>query len=155
PSDAERLRAALVRAEQETLRLLAEVVGDVDLPEKRQLSVQRGDLGNRLRHEILMLDRNDRQLEADQLTHLARPRPRCVDYGGAEGLAVGPADPPLAAPRALESGHSRMPAHPSSPIPRALDQGLRQARRIHVPVIRIPDCTQEPARLDERVQTSD
>src|SRR5262249_55224893 len=36
-SDAERLRAPLVRTEQEALRLLPEVVRDVDLPEERQL----------------------------------------------------------------------------------------------------------------------
>jgi hypothetical protein len=102
-----------------------------------------------------VLHRNDRQIEADQLAYLARPRPRRIDHDVGEKVALARHDPPLAPPRALEPGHSCVPLDPRAPIARPFGQRMRHARRIDVPVVRVPHRPEEAARLDKRVEPAD
>ena len=155
PADAERLGLPLVRTQEKALRLLAQVVRGVDLPEERQLAAERRDLGNRLRHEVLVLHRDDREVQPRQLPDLARPRAGGVhDDLGADLPLIGD-DPPLAAGGPRDARHPGAPADPGATVAGALDQGLRHARRVDVAVLRVPHRAQEPARVDERVEPAD
>ncbi len=77
-----------------------------------------------------------------------------IDDLGQEVAPIGD-DPPLAAGGPLDAGHPRVPVDPRAPVTRALDEGLGHARRVDVPVLRVPDRPQQAARLDERMQAPD
>ena len=95
----------LVGAEQQPLALLPRIEPGRGLRHVGQLVGQRGDLGDRLGHQVMMLDRHQRQHRAGQRRHLAGPQAGGIDDEiGADG-AGGRDDVPLAQPPASDRPH--------------------------------------------------
>jgi hypothetical protein len=73
------LRIALERPDQQRLALLPHVVRRVRVTQDRQLALQPHDLAQRRRDDVVVLERDERQVSAGEAAHLTCPLARRVD----------------------------------------------------------------------------
>ena len=98
----------------------------------------------RLRHDILMLDRDHWNIKPQHLARLAREIAGCRNNMLANNVALVRFDEPLAGRRPLDAGHGRVPVDLRAAVPCALGQRLRQVGRLDIPVIGMLDCADQP-----------
>ena len=80
----------LVDADQHALLVLAHVGEPLEVHDHRQFGFQRGDLGDRLGQEVMMLERRQREVEPDHPADLLRPQASGIDHMlGVDGPGLG------------------------------------------------------------------
>ena len=140
----------LVGPEDEAVAFLAQVVADVRVAHQRQEAAVGLDLGDRLGHQVLVLQRHDRQVRA-------RPcgRPRRARYPAAlttisqvmspGAVAIRHSPDGCARSRLVRGGRSRRRR------PGALGERLGDLRRVDVAVVRVPQPADDVVGLEEGV----
>ena len=148
----------LVRPEDPAQPLLAKIIGCVALAQDRQLLVARFAVGLERRIDVgddeLVLDRNDRDLEADHLGRGAGIVAGSRDHVLGANVAFGRLDDPFIVV-ALDPRHG----HPLDDLgtghPGPLGQCHRDVHRCDVPVGRVPERAHETLGIDQRPQLLD
>ncbi len=148
PSSAQGRGAALERPDEQAGALLADVVGLVGVAEDRQLRLPSAQLVDRVRDDVVVLERDDRQLDPRQATELRRPLPGRVDDDLGPDLAGRRPQSP-AGPRPLDRRHGRPPEDLSVGPGR---ERAGEARRVDVPVGREVGGREDSLRIDERME---
>ena len=126
-------RVALERPDDQATALLARVERVVRIAEDRQLDRARLDLWHRVGQQIMVLHRDDRQLDAGEPSHLAGPLARGDDDVLGPNVALGRRHSPATA-LADELRHSGVTQNGGAAIDGPFRERVRQARRIDVPV---------------------
>ncbi len=152
-------RAGLVGPEDEAAVLLAHVPGRIRLAQHAHLGQAEAlaleHRRMRLGHDVLVLDRDDRDVEPDHGAGAAREIAGRRDDVLAQDVATVGLDEPLAGRRALDGRHARLAVDLGAAAARAFREGLRQIRRLDVAVARMPDGADHAIRLAERPELLD
>ena len=146
-------RAVLVGTEDEAAILLAHVPGGIGFAQHahfgKALLLARDDRRMGLGHDVLVLDRDDRDVEPDHGAGLAGE----VAGGRHNVLAgdralVGLDDPAISLAR--DPGHARVPIDRGAELARALRHRLGQVGRLDIAVVGMLDGAQDPVRFAKR-----
>ena len=141
-----------VGAEQQALAFLAEVDVALVIDTGRQLLVARGDLGNGLGDQVMVLHRLHRQVQAGQMADFARPQAAGVDdVLGVDRALVGD-HVPAAVGALVGFDHAGVGVVAAAELLRRLGVGIGHAGRIDVAVERVPQRGDVALRIDQRVQ---
>src|SRR5690606_3356031 len=134
--------------------LLAHVPGTVGFtynPDCRQaMATPFLDRRMRLGHDVLVLDRDHRDVDADHLSRLAGEVAGTGDDVFGSDLALIRGHLPEAGRLLLDTGHRGVAVDGGAAVARALCQRLRQVRRLDIAVIGVLDRAEQPVRLAER-----
>ncbi len=109
------------------------------------------DLGDRLGHQVLVLQRYERQVEPDHAADLARPVAGGVDHDLAADRAVPGRDPPFAGRGALDRPHRIVAVDHSAGSAGALGERLGDLGGVDVAVVRVPQPAKDVVGLEEGV----
>ena len=147
-------RSLLVRPEQQAARLLAQVPGAVALAQHPHLGqaplVTRNDLRMRLGHDILVLDRHHRHVEADHGAGPAREIAGGADHMlGQDVTLVGP-DQPLAGGLLADAGDPGLAVDLGAALARSFGQRLGDVGRLDVAILRMADRADDAVDVAER-----
>ena len=146
------LRIALERPDQQRLALLPHVVRRVRVTQDRQLALQPHELAQRRRDDVVVLERDERQVGAGEPADLTSPLARRINDDVGTNLS-GPRLEQPAAAVAADARHRR-PA-PDPHVRGATDERVRQPCRIDVAVRRQVRGGDDAARVHERVQVGE
>ncbi len=137
---------------EKALALLPQVILAVAVGDRRQAAIHRGDFGDGLGDEILMLGRHQGQLDPRQRRHLAAPEAGGVDHPVGVDIALRRFDNPCAV-RLLDRRCHRCEAidlGPAHPCARGI--GIGHARGIDVAAIGLVHDAADAVEIDKRVQ---
>ena len=152
-------RALLVGAEDEALALLAHVVGGVALAEHREfrqaLLLALLQFGRRLGDEILVLDGDDGDVEADHGGGLARPGAGGGDDMLAGDIALVGLHQPFAVRLLLDARDLGLAVDLAAARAGSLGQGHGDVGGRHVAVIGMIERADQPLGIAERPQLLD
>ena len=152
-------RILLVGPEDQALALFAHVVGGIALPEHRHLRQALGlalfKLRNGVGHEILVLHRDRRQVEADHRAHLPGPGARRGHHRLAGDVAPCRLHQPLAGGGALDPRDLGVAVDLRPPIARALRQRLGHIHRRDVAVVGMEEGAHQAVEVAERPERAD
>ena len=147
-------RAFLIGAEDQALPFLAHVVGRVAFPQHRHLGqallVALDQRRMRLGDDVLVLDGDDRNVEADHGRGLARIVAGRRDHVLASDVALLGAHQPFAARRALDRRHRRLAIDLAAAVAGANGQRLGQVGRGDMAVIRMIERAHQAVGVAER-----
>ncbi|MNS47477.1 hypothetical protein D3C72_800080 [compost metagenome] len=147
-------RADFVRTEDQTARFFAHIPGRVGFAQNAHFrqALAATFLNGRVRlgNDILMFDRNDRNVDADHLAGLAGKGARAGDDMFGDDLALIRRHLPVTVFQLLDGGDGGVAIDGRATITRALGQRLRQIGRLDITVIRMLDGAQQAVRLAER-----
>ena len=151
--------ALLVRPEDEALALLAHVVGGVALPQHGHLRQARllalFQLRDRVGDDVLVLDRDHRQVEAHHGTHLPGPGACGRHHRLAGDVAPRGLHQPLAGAGALDAGDLGVAVDLRPPVARALCQCLGHVHRRDMAVVGVEEGAYQPLQVAERPEVAD
>ena len=148
-----RLAAGLIGAEQQSILLLAQIVGGIGIAQQRQLPVTRFELGDLLGYQILMRQADAGHVAAEHGADLMRPVARRIDHIVAAHLALLGLDDPFAA--LAMHARDRAEAHDLGAEPaRAMRQSLGQLGGIDVAIGRVPQPAFEVMRFEEGIDVA-
>ena len=152
-------RSLLVGPENQALALFAHVVGGVALAQHRQFGEARlpalDEFGDGVGDEVLVLDRDRRQVEAHHGAHLPRPGAGGGHHGLAGDVAAIGLDQPFAGAGALDARHLGVAVDLRAPVARALGQGLRHVHRRDMAVMGVEEGAHQPVEVGERPEVAD
>ena len=147
-------RAFFVWAEQEPARFLAHVPGGIRLAQnshfRQALRLALDDRGMGFGHDILVLDRDDGDIDPDH------PAGRPGEIAGrrndmlAHHLALVGYDLPFAVRQPLDRGHRRLAVDLGAAFARAAGQSLREIGGLDVAVVGMLDRADDPLDIAER-----
>ena len=141
----------LVGSHQEPLPFLAQIDGAVEIDRVGNLLAERGELGDLVGDEVLMLHGHDGQLHLHEPTNLARPQSAGVhDILGAQ-RAARRVELPFAAGEPADGRDRRLAVDLRAGIARGLGIGIGDAARIDVAVVRIEHRRSIVRGVDERI----
>ena len=151
PSSAQATRVGLERAEKQSFAVLAHVERSLGIAEHGQLRRTGREPGDGLGEHVLVLERDDRQLEPERPAELARPHAgRDHHVAGAHSAARGLEAPPALVP--LQGGDGR-PAQDPRPTPlRFPGEPVRDRGGIDPAVGRQVRDGEQPVRVEQRKQ---
>ena len=154
PSTVARRGADLVGAEDQPAPLLAQVPGAVRLPQHPHLGqarrVTRLYFRVRLGDDVLVLNRNDRDVEACHGARAPGEAARRADHVLADDVALVGVHAPLAAHRAGDRGDRSVAVDLRAPVARTGRERLGQVRRLDVSVPRMADRSDEAVDRAQR-----
>ncbi len=147
-------RANFIRTEDQPARLFTHVPGRVGFAQHAHFrqALAAAFLNGRMRlvDDILMLDRNDRNVDADHLAGLAGKGARAGDDVLGDDLALVCRHLPVTVFKLLDGGDCRVAIDGRPAVTRALGQRLRQIGGLNITVIRMLDGAEQAVRLAER-----
>ena len=145
---------SLVRAEDQATRLLAHVPAAVGIAKDAHFRqpgcLTRLDVVMRLGDDVLMLDRDDRNVQPDHAACLAREVAGGADHMLACDLALVGGDFPLAGGGAGDTCHRGVAVDFGAAVARAARQRLGQVGRLDIAVTRMADGADQPFGVAER-----
>mmetsp|Transcript_129988 Transcript_129988/g.337069 ORF Transcript_129988/g.337069 Transcript_129988/m.337069 type:complete len:463 (+) Transcript_129988:1534-2922(+) len=155
---------ALIRPYENSIPLIAEVVGPLKVPQDGKLVpmlLMVGlDFWDRLRDHVLVLQHRARRVHSGEVTNALGPQSSAIDHtSSAYNMGLAPrrldGDLPRAVGHALHADHLRILEDPATQGPRLRGKGLRHGRGIDVAVAFSVQGANEAVGVDERVQALD
>jgi len=145
----------LVGPKDQTLPLLPEVVADIRIPDQRQpRTATSHQLRNIFGDQILMRERDDRQVVTDQRRHFPATVTGGVDYGLSANAAFVGDHQPFARGQALKRDDPGAAMDLRAGIARALGERLRELCRIDITIARIIEASAQSLGAEERMTRS-
>ena len=153
--DRPRRARRLVDPQQDPLALLAHVELSVEIDDAGDLPVEPGEFRQVLGDQVVVLHRDQRQVDADEMAALASPQAASIhDMLGLDGPLVRH-DEPGAASRARQLDHPGVAVDLGATLAGRPGIGVRGARRIQMPFHRIEDRPIDAARVHDRAALAD
>ena len=146
--------ADLVGAEDQPTPLLAQVPGAVGLAQHSHFRQSRRVAGLNLRvrlgHDVLVLYRNDRHVQAHHRPGAPREAPGGAHHVLADDVALVGVHAPLGAGGPGDSGHDGVAVNLRAPVPCTGGECLGQIRRLHVAVPGMADRSDQAVDVAQR-----
>mmetsp|Transcript_132374 Transcript_132374/g.330089 ORF Transcript_132374/g.330089 Transcript_132374/m.330089 type:complete len:422 (-) Transcript_132374:147-1412(-) len=155
---------ALVGPYKNTIALVTEVIGSLEIPQDGELVavllVVGLDLRDGLGDHVLVLQHRARRVHSGEVTNALGPQSSAIDHtSSAYNMGLAPrrldGDLPRAVGHALHADHLRILEDPATQGPRLRGKGLRHGRGIDVAVAFSVQGANEAVGVDERVQALD
>ena len=153
------LRSPLVGSQDVALSLFAQVVGGIGFAQHRHLGqslfLAIDQLGNIVGDDILMLNRNNRNIQPHHRRRLTRVVARRSNNRFANNVALRRCNEPFAVSLRRDRLHLRLQADLRTAILRPLRKRHRDIDRRSMPILRVEDGTQQSFRVAQRPKLLD